>query len=77
MIQVKVTYISNIPPLVVEHAFPLTEFVGLSVHATFGCSGGIMSTARSELPFPCISQAKSQVKTSLREKLCDDVQSRT
>ena len=28
MIWVKVAFISNKPPLVVEHAFPLTGFVG-------------------------------------------------
>ena len=35
MIQVKVAYISNKPPLVVEHAFPLMGFVGLSANATY------------------------------------------
>ena len=55
MIQVKVAYISNKPSLVVEYAF-----VGLSANATFGDSGGIMSTARLEL----------------RGKSCDDAQSR-
>ena len=33
MIRVKVAYISNIPPLVAEHAFPLTGFVGLLANA--------------------------------------------
>ena len=40
------------PPLVGEHAFPLTGFVFKENHVTFGGSGGIMSTARSELPDP-------------------------
>ena len=56
MIQVKVAYISNKPFLVVEHAFPLTGFVGLSANSTFGGSSGIMSTARPEMPYPCISR---------------------
>ena len=30
----KVAFISDKPPLVVEHAFPLMEFVGLSAHVT-------------------------------------------
>ena len=29
---------------------------------TFGGSGGIMTTARPELPYPCNSQAKSGTK---------------
>ena len=37
-------------------------------YATFGGSGGIMSTARLELPYPCVSQAKSRDKTSRRGK---------
>ena len=45
------------PPLVGEHAFPLAELVCRSAHFTFGGSGGIMSTARPELPYPCNSQA--------------------
>ena len=40
----------------VEQAFPLTGFVGLSTKATFGGSGVIMSTARLQSPFPCISR---------------------
>ena len=31
--RVKVAYIINKPPLVFEHAFPLTGFVGLSAYA--------------------------------------------
>ena len=34
MIQVKVAYKSNKPLLVVEHAFPMTGFVGLLAHVT-------------------------------------------
>ena len=56
------------PPLVGEHAFPPTGFVCLVAHVTFGGSGGIMSTARPELPYPCNSQAKSQDKTSRKGK---------
>ena len=47
----KEAYISNKPPLVVEHAFPLTGFVGLLSNTTFGGSHGLMSTARPELPY--------------------------
>ena len=47
-------------PLVGEQAFPLTGFVCRSAHVTFGGSGGIMPTARPELPYPCNSQAKSR-----------------
>ena len=56
------------PSLVGEHAFPLTGFVCRSAHVTFGGSGGIMTTARPELPYPCVSQAKSWDKTSRRGK---------
>ena len=56
------------PPLVGEHAFPLMGFVCLAAHVTFGGSGGIRSTARPELPYPCVSQAKSRVETSRRGK---------
>ena len=56
------------PPLVGEHAFPLTGFVCRSAYVTFGGSGGIRSTARSELPYPCVSQAKSRDETSRRGK---------
>ena len=38
------------PPLVGEHAFPLKGFVCMATHVTFGGSGGIMTTARPELP---------------------------
>ena len=56
------------PPLVGEHAFPLTGFVCMAAHVTFGGSGGIWSTARLELPYPCNSQAKSWVETYRRGK---------
>ena len=46
-------------PLVVEHGFLLTWFVGLSANATYGGSDGIMSTAESKSPYPCFSRAKS------------------
>ena len=54
------------PPLVREHAFPLMGFVCRSAHVTFGGSGGIMSTARPKLPYPCVSQVKSRDETSRR-----------
>ena len=47
-----------------EHAFPLTGFVCYTAQVTFGGSGGIRSTARPELPYPCNSQAKSRDDTS-------------
>ena len=56
------------PPLVGEHAFPLTGCVCRSAHVTNGGSGGIRSTARPELPYPCYSQAKSRDETSRRGK---------
>ena len=56
------------PPFVGEHAFPLTGFVCMAAHVTFGGSGGIWSTARPELPYPCVSQAKSLDETSRRGK---------
>ena len=39
-----------------------------SAHVTNGGSGGMMSTARLELPYPRISQAKFGGDTSLRGK---------
>ena len=56
------------PPLVGEHAFPPTGFVCWSSHVTFGCSSGIRSTARPELPYPCVFQAKFRDETSRRGK---------
>ena len=41
------------PPLVGEHAFPLTGFVCKEAHVTFGGSGAIITTARPELPYQC------------------------
>ena len=55
-------------PLVGEHAFPLTGFVCKEAHVTFGGSGGIRSTARSGLPYPCNPKAKSGDETSRRGK---------
>ena len=51
------------PPLVGEHAFPSTGFDCKEPHVTFGGSSGIMTTARPELPYPCVSQAKSRDET--------------
>ena len=56
------------PPLVGEHAFPLTGFVCKAAHVTFGGSGEIRSTARPELRYPCVFQAKSRDETSRRGK---------
>ena len=56
------------PPLVAEHAFPLTGFVCKEAHLTLGGSGGIRSTARPELPYPCYSQAKPRDETSWKGK---------
>ena len=55
-------YISNKPLLIVEHVFPLTEFVGCSADATFCGSGVVISTARSELPYPCISRPSLELR---------------
>ena len=58
-------YKHNKTPLVVEHDFPLTGFVCESAHVTNdSISGGIISTARPELLYPCISQVKSRYETS-------------
>ena len=64
------------PPLVGEPAFPLTGLVCWSAHVTFGGSGGIRSTARPELPYPCYFPAKSRDETSRRGKKCDGAKSR-
>ena len=58
-----------------EHAFPLTGFVCKEAYVIFGGSGGIRSTARPELPYPCVSQAKSRDETSRRGKYYDGVES--
>ena len=63
--RVKVAYLSNINH---EHAFPLTESICKSANATNGGSNVIMSTVRPELPYPCISLAKSGDETSQRRK---------
>ena len=44
MMRVKVACVSNKPPLVVQHAFSLNEFVGWSAHATFrgSCQTGVV-----------------------------------
>ena len=61
------------------HAFLLTEFaVALSrLFVTFGGSGGIVTTARTELPYPCTcsSQAKTRDESSRRGKYCDGIAS--
>ena len=66
MIRVKVVYKQIKQPLVVEQVFPLTGFVCKTAHVTFGGIGGIRSTARPELPYPCNSNAKSRDETSRR-----------
>ena len=35
-------------------------------YVTFGGSGGMMTTARPELPYPCSPQAKTQDESSRR-----------
>ena len=67
-VKISLIYKQIKPPLVGEHVFPLTGFVRMAAHVTFGGSGGIMSTARPELPYPCNSQAKSRDETSRRGK---------
>ena len=51
-----------------EHAFPLTGFaVALArLFVTFGGSGGMMTTAGTELPYPCSPQAKTRDESSPR-----------
>ena len=53
------------PPLVDEHAFPLTGFavawLGCSLHL-------VMTTAGPELLYPCSSQAKTRGESSQSEK---------
>ena len=41
------------------------------LHVTFGGSGGIMTTARPELPYPRTSQAKFRDETSRSGEYCD------
>ena len=64
MVRVKAAYKQIKPPLVGEYAFPLVGFVFKTANVIFGGSGGIMSTARLELPYTCNSQAKSLDETS-------------
>ena len=47
-----VGWFNPLPVIIFEHAFPLTGFaVALArPYVTFGGSGGIMTTARTELP---------------------------
>ena len=46
-----------------------TVCCGLALlHFTFGGSGMIMTTARSELPYPCSTQAKTRGESSRRGK---------
>ena len=42
-----------------------------SAHVTTGGSGGMMSTAGLELPYPRISEAKFRDETSRGGKLCN------
>ena len=42
-----------------------------SAHVTNGGSGGMMSTAGLELPYPRVSQAKFRDETSRRGKQCN------
>ena len=54
-------------PLVENHALPPTGVCcGLArLNVTFG-SGGMMTTARTDLPYPCSSQAKTWGESSRR-----------
>ena len=40
----------------------------MATHITFGGRGGIMPTARPDVPHSCYSQARSRDETSRREK---------
>ena len=55
-----------------EHAFPGTDGVccGLAgLFVTIGGSGGILTTTtRPELPYPCVSQAKTRDESSRTRK---------
>ena len=42
------------------------RYLGSDFFVTFGGSGGIMTTARPELPYPCSSQAKAREESSRR-----------
>ena len=51
-------------------------FCGLArMFATFGGSGGMMTTARTELLYPCSPQAKTRDESSRRGKYCDGIAS--
>ena len=59
-----------LPVIILEHAFS-TDGVcfGLArLFVTFGGSGGIMTTARPGLPYPCNPQAKTRDESSRRGK---------
>ena len=45
------------------------------LYVTFGGSGVIMTTARPELPYPCVSQAKTRGESSRSWKQCDGIAS--
>ena len=56
-----------------EHAFPPTGFavanwLGSAV-VTFGGSGGMMTTARTELHYPCSPQAKTRKRAKTRGRV--------
>ena len=38
--------------------FKIVVSIKISLNVTFGGSGGIMTTARQELPYPCIFKIK-------------------
>ena len=62
-------YIGNIITFGDELAFHRRGLcVSGSAHVTNGGSGGMMSTAGLELPYPSISQAKFRDETSRRGK---------
>ena len=58
-----------------EHAFPPIGFAVAWLFVTFGGSGGIMTSAGPELPYPCSSQVKTLSESSLWGKLCDGIAS--
>ena len=60
-----------------EHAFPPTGFLCRSARpfVTFGGSGGMMTTAKSGLPYPCSPQAMTRDESSQRGKYFDGIAS--
>ena len=49
--------------------FGSTGFCDLAwLHVTFGCSRGVMTTARPGVPYPCSPQAKTMDESSWRGK---------